>query len=227
VVLGLVAVRPTAGHELAAFASRSVANFFPLTRSHVYLELDRLCRLGYLHATEVAQDRLPNKRVYEIMPAGLVELGRWLHDDGDLAPDRTRSLFLVRVFFGDRMSPDGVASLLDRYEAGARAARDRLAEVVDRLADSPDALFRRSTAMYGVRHEQAKLDWVAEVRPLLLAAAAAADPELPDSADTAGPVDTAAAADDPAAADPDDPDDRHPDEPDGGDTPAAERPAPC
>jgi DNA-binding PadR family transcriptional regulator len=211
VVLGLVSVRPTAGHELAAFASRSVANFFPLTRSHVYLELDRLCRLGYLDATEVAQERLPNKRVYEITPAGVLELGRWLHDEGGLAPERTRSLFLVRVFFGDRLSPDGIGSLLDRYEAAAVAARDRLAAVVDRLADRPEAVFRRSTAMYGVRHEQAKLDWVAEVRPLLLAAATAA----------------AAAADaDPARA-PDPARDPDPHSPDGRDAPAAEAPSPC
>ena len=50
----------------------------------------------------------------------------------------------------------------------------RLSEVVERLADRPQAAFRRATAMFGVRREQAKLDWIADVRPLLLAAAACA-----------------------------------------------------
>jgi DNA-binding PadR family transcriptional regulator len=172
VVLGLVSVRPAAGHELAGFAGRSVGNFFPLTRSHIYLELDRLCRLGLLDATEVKQERLPTKRVYEITAAGAETLRRWL-EDVDPPAERMRNLFLVRVFFGDRMTPARMASLLDEYAAAARINRDRLAVLVERLSERPEAVFRRSTAMFGVRQEQAKLDWVADVRPLLLDAAVA------------------------------------------------------
>lgn len=186
VVLGLVSVRPTAGHELAGFASRSVGNFFPLTRSHVYLELDRLCRLGFLDATEVAQERLPTKRVYTINAAGAEELRRWV-DETALEPERQRNLFLVRVFFGDRMTPGGLEAMLEAYGTAAVAARDRLGEIVERLADQPEAAFRRATAMFGVRREQAKLDWLAEVRPVLLAAAAAGDAARRDAAPQEAP----------------------------------------
>ncbi|MGN6169699.1 MAG: PadR family transcriptional regulator [Solirubrobacteraceae bacterium] len=170
VVLGLVSVRPRAGHELAGYAERSIGNFFPLTRSHIYSELDHLCRLGLLDATEVPQDRFPTKRVYEITTDGEAVLRRWL-DESPLGLDRQRNLFLVRVFFADRLSPARLEALLGEYEADARARRDRLAEAAQRLADRPQASFRRATAMFGVRREQAKLDWVAEVRPVLLAAA--------------------------------------------------------
>ena len=84
VVLGLVSVRPRAGHELAGYAERSIGNFFSLTRSQVYSELDRLCALGLLEATEVPQERLPTKRVYEIAAEGEAVLGggwrmrRWI-----------------------------------------------------------------------------------------------------------------------------------------------------
>ena len=169
VVLGLVSVRPRAGHELAGYAGRSVGHFFSLTRSHIYSELDRLCELGLLEATEVPQERLPTKRVYEITAAGERALRGWL-EESPLGPERQRNLFLVRVFFGDRMSPARLEAILDEYEAEAQARRDRLGEVVERLADRPAAAFRRATALFGVRREQAKLDWVAEVRPLLLAA---------------------------------------------------------
>ena len=74
-------------------------------------------------------------------------------------------------FFADRMSPSRLEAILGEYEGEARARWDRLGEVVERLADRPQAAFRRATAMFGVRREQAKLDWVTEVRPLLLAAA--------------------------------------------------------
>ncbi len=171
VVLGLVSLRPTAGHELAGFAERSVGYFFPLTRSHLYTELDRLCTAGLLEATEVHQEKLPTKRVYEITPAGADALKDWL-DESAVVPVRHRNLLLVRVFFGDRMSPGRIDALLDEFVADTIARRDRLSAIVDRLADRPEAVFRRSTAMFGVRYEQANLDWVDEIRPILSTAGA-------------------------------------------------------
>jgi DNA-binding PadR family transcriptional regulator len=170
VVLGLVSLRARAGHELTGYAERSIGNFFPLTRSHIYSELDRLSRLGLLKATEVPQQRFPTKRVYEVTAEGEDALRGWL-EGSPVGPDRQRNLFLVRMFLADRMSPARLEAILGEYAAQARARRDRLAEVVRRLADRPQATFRRATAMFGVRREQAKLDWVDEVRPLLLAAA--------------------------------------------------------
>jgi DNA-binding PadR family transcriptional regulator len=172
VVLGLVSIRPMTGYDLAAYAERSIGNFFPLTRSHIYSELDRLGRLGLLEATEIAQENAPTKRVYEITPDGSDELRHWL-GDAVMKEERSRSLFLVRIFFGDRTSSEHLTALLDEFESAAQARRDRLAAIVDKLADRPASVFRRSTAMFGLRREQANLDWVAEVRPMLLAASAA------------------------------------------------------
>jgi DNA-binding PadR family transcriptional regulator len=167
-VLGLVSVRPTTGHDLAAYAERSIGQFFPLTRSHVYSELDRLCRLGLLEVTEVPQQRFPTKRVYDITPHGVEQFDDWLADSA-LPPERHRNLFLVHVFFGDHMSPERMAALLDAYEAASVGYRDLLIKLVDRLADRPESRFRRATAMFGLAQVQAKLDWLDKVRPILLA----------------------------------------------------------
>src|SRR5436309_6616830 len=80
VVLGLVSVSPATGHELAGFSERSIGNFFPIARSQIYSELDRLCGLGLVAATEVPQARFPTKRVYELTDAGAAELRRWLEE---------------------------------------------------------------------------------------------------------------------------------------------------
>ena len=172
VVLGLVSIRPMTGYELTGYAERSIGNFFPLTRSHIYSELERLGRLGLLEAAEIAQENAPTKRVHEITPAGSDQLQRWL-EGTVMSEGRSRNLFLVRIFFGDRTTPERLAALLDEHEAAARFRRDQLAAVADKLADRPGSVFRRSTAVFGLRREQADLDWVAEVRPMLLAAAAA------------------------------------------------------
>src|SRR5439155_2920920 len=41
-VLGLLAQQPSAGYELGARAATSIAHFWPLTRTHIYTELERL-----------------------------------------------------------------------------------------------------------------------------------------------------------------------------------------
>ena len=167
VVLGLVSVRPTTGHDLAAFAQRSIGQFFSLTRSHSYSELERLCRLGLLSVTEVEQERFPTKRVYEITDAGVEVLTAWL-EDSELPAERQRNLFLVRVFFGDRISSTRLNELFDAYERATRERRDYMAAFVDRLADRPQSAFRRATAMFGLAQAQARLDWLEQIRPLLL-----------------------------------------------------------
>jgi DNA-binding PadR family transcriptional regulator len=166
VVLGLVSIRPGAGHELAGFSERSIGNFFPIARSQVYSELERLCRLGLLSATEVPQQRFPTKRVYEVTADGDAELRRWL-DEAAVEPDRNRNLFLVRVFFGDRVSRGRLGALLDEYAAGAQANRDALAAVVERLAGRPQSVYPWATALFGFHHAQATLNWVADVRLIL------------------------------------------------------------
>jgi len=172
VVLGLVSIRPMTGYELTGYAERSIGNFFPLTRSHIYSELDRLGRLELLEATEIAQETAPTKRVYTITPAGSAALARWL--EGTLESEgRSRNLFLVRIFFGHRTTPGRLAELLDQFEAAARFRHDQLAMMAEKLADRPGSAFRRSTAVFGLRHEAASLQWVTEMRPVLLAAAAA------------------------------------------------------
>jgi hypothetical protein len=121
--------------------------------------------------TEVEQERYPTKRVYEITAEGVGVLEAWL-DDLELPPARERNLFLVRVFFGDRIASERLEALLAAYEGATRTRRDRYAEVVDRLADRPESTFRRATAMFGLAQAQASLDWIADVRPLLLDARA-------------------------------------------------------
>src|ERR1700692_721512 len=86
---------------------------------------------------------------------------------------RSRNLFLVRIFFGDRTTPERLEELLDTFEMAARFRRDQLALTAEKLAGRARAGFRRSTPVCAMRHEEANLEWVAEMRPVLLAAAAA------------------------------------------------------
>jgi PadR family transcriptional regulator AphA len=158
VVLGLVSRRPMSGYDVASLATRSIAHFWPISRSQVYAELSRLEADGYVVGTHVEQDNRPDKRRYELTAMGDEALDSWLEADG-YAPDRTRSGFLAKFFFGENITPDQRLILLGEYRAEIDAYRLELQGIVDKLEDRPGAFYGRSTALYGVLTAEAKLNW--------------------------------------------------------------------
>lgn len=168
-VLGLLARRPSSGYELGTRAAASIDNFWPLTRPHIYGELAKLEALGYVVGVEVAQEHLPDKRVYSVTPQGAQALGAWLADPDPGVP-RPRQPMLVKLFFGERVAPERAAALLARYRTQTLARRDRFAAAAAAdaaaVAADPDSprRFGRATALFGLRRAEADLAWIDEVR---------------------------------------------------------------
>jgi DNA-binding PadR family transcriptional regulator len=171
-VLGLLSRQPTSGYELGSLAERSIAHFWPITRAHIYAELPRLEAAGLVSATEVAQRRRPDKRVYTITAAGEAALDDWLAST-ELGPDVRRHLLLLKVFFGDRIPPERLASLLAKERGRLQALRDHYTATVARLEGDPGAVWRRATALYGVHCVEGQLAWLDEIEPLLAASSSA------------------------------------------------------
>ena len=167
-VLGLLARRPSSGYELGTRAAASIDNFWPLTRTHIYGELAKLEALGYVVGVEVAQELLPDKRVYSVTPEGARALDAWL-DNPDPGVPRPRQPMLVKLFFGERIAPEQAAALLTRYRTQALARRDWLAAAAAAdaaaVAADPESprRFGRATALFGLRRTEADLAWVDEV----------------------------------------------------------------
>lgn len=165
VVLGLVGARPLAGYEMARFAARSIAHMWPIAKSQVYTELGRLEELGLIRGTDVAQERLPDKRVYELTGAGREALRAWILDDS--VDERFRSSTLTKLFFAASVETGAVSPMLDALEERTRARRDHLDGIATMLAGREPAFFPRLTALFGVRQAEATLAWVDEARALL------------------------------------------------------------
>ena len=109
-----------------ARAAASIDHFWPLTRTHIYGELAKLEALGYVTGVEVEQRHLPDKRVYSLTPEGEQALRSWL-DDPDPGTPRPRQPMLVKLFFGEHVSPEQTQTLLMRYREQVLARRDRYA----------------------------------------------------------------------------------------------------
>lgn len=165
-VLGLLSRGPTSGYELGSLAERTIAHFWPITRAHIYTELGRLEGAGLVTATEVTQRGRPDKHVYTITEAGERALDAWLAS-ADLGDERRRHPLLLKVFFGDRIPADRLASLLAAERARCEADRARYAAIAAALEDDPHTVMRRATVLYGVRCAEAQLRWLDEVEPTI------------------------------------------------------------
>lgn len=169
-LLGLLDRAPASGYELGSFAMRSIAHFWPITRTHVYGELNRLEGLGYVTGEEVAQSGRPDKRVYRLTAEGEAALDAWVNDV-HVPPETNRVPALLKVFFGARMRPDRLVALVAAHRDTARQGRDVLAAVVDDLAaHHPGEVYSRVTALYGLRQFEATLAWLDEAEALLTGA---------------------------------------------------------
>src|SRR5258708_33266176 len=77
-VMALLSFAPMSGYELARAADRSISRFWPISKPQVYAELQRLEGLGFVEATDVVHDKLPDKRVFRLTGAGGRALDGWL-----------------------------------------------------------------------------------------------------------------------------------------------------
>ena len=165
-ILGLLSIAAMSGYEAARAAQGSIAYFWPISKTHVYSELNRLEALGWARSDEVRQESLPDKRVYEITPAGERALDEWLVSEE--TPDAVyRIPMLIKMFIGHRISRDRMIEMLRAHREEAEAERRNLEEIVRSLESVDAAVFARATALYGLRAAEAIVRWTDEVQALL------------------------------------------------------------
>src|SRR5262249_59423595 len=98
VVLGLVALQPGSGYDLARLADRSVGYLWTPSRSQIYKVLPRLVADGLAAAKRVRQRDRPDKVLHSITPAGRRVLHRWLSEVDD-EPSGNGNIFALKLLF--------------------------------------------------------------------------------------------------------------------------------
>lgn len=147
------------GYELAAIARRGVGYVWAPARSRVYATLPRLAAAGLAARRDVVQRQRPDKQLHRITPRGEEALGTWL----ETVEPGSIDTFLLRVFFGDLMSP---AALRAHVEQHRRDAAERLAEYeeIERdIRDDEQARFGYLTLRWGLAASRGRLRWAEEV----------------------------------------------------------------
>ena len=120
----LVALReqPASGLDLAKRFSRSIGFFWSATHQQIYKVLGRMETDGWVAVTEVAQTGKPDKKVYDVTPAGAAVLAAWLAEPTPTHALRSDLAVKMRgASFGDRAAVlavvrDNLADHLARLE---------------------------------------------------------------------------------------------------------------
>jgi DNA-binding PadR family transcriptional regulator len=175
--LGLLLDGAASGYDLWHRAERSVAHFWPVTRSALYGELPRLEQRGYVTAEEVAQRNYPDKRVYEVTPEGRRAFVDWLVT-ADLA-ERPRHPQQLLLFFAAHAPREHTEQLLAAWRAQVERSRDTCRRILattsaqgsEPAGEQPEVPRdpRLLTALFGLRRATADLTFLDEIAPVLLA----------------------------------------------------------
>ena len=156
-VLGLLSAGERSGYDLKKAVEAGIGYVWTAAKSQVYAVLPRLVEGGYATAQHVRQERLPDKQLYRITKRGEEAFRAWLEEPVDY--NSSRSPFLLKVFFGAKMSRD---ALIAHVRAKRGAAAEELAEfreIEKRIKGSTRDYFGYATLRWGLAQSRAWMRW--------------------------------------------------------------------
>ncbi|WP_225729169.1 MULTISPECIES: PadR family transcriptional regulator [unclassified Nocardia] len=170
-LLGFLHEGPMTGWDLVAVAQQRIGSFWTLTQSQVYRELTAMAKAGLVTAGPPGRrDRKP----YTITDEGRAAFREWLEQRPGL--EQIRFPLLVTIMFADHLPRERLGAAIAEHRA---IHRERLAgyeQARGELRELGNADFRLATLEFGIRYEQAVLDWFDQL-PEVLPSVALAGPE--------------------------------------------------
>jgi DNA-binding PadR family transcriptional regulator len=156
-LLALLAKEPAHGYELKLALEQTFGQAYPSPNiGQIYVTLKRLEQDGLVRSEDVEQTTRPNKRVYELTPAGREALRAWVNEPSD--GPRVRDEFFIKLI----LAP--MAGLADRMELMNTQRRHYLGimrNLTELQADADPADVPARLLIEGaILHLQADLDWL-------------------------------------------------------------------
>ncbi len=161
--------RPASGLELAKRFSRSIGFFWHATHQQIYRTLARMDADGWVRATEVPQQGRPDKRVYDVSPAGREVLAAWLAEP--TTTQALRSELAVKLRGRElRRPPAAVLDVVRANLADHHVRLDHYQQLMKRDYPEPSALEGLDLDQYlvlrgGILMEETWIAWLTEYLP--------------------------------------------------------------
>src|SRR4051794_24186616 len=110
-VLGFIAeLGPSTPYDLKRAVAKSIAHFWSFPHSQLYVEPERLAKLGLL--SEEQEDHGRRRRLFSITDAGRAALKEWL-EAPSVVQTETRDLGLLKLYFADLTTPERVRTMAE------------------------------------------------------------------------------------------------------------------
>jgi DNA-binding PadR family transcriptional regulator len=155
------------GWQLHETANASVGAFWNITRSQIYLELDRLAAAGLVD--ELADGGPRRQRPYRVTSRGRDAFEQWIAElaRDEARADQLRSPLTLLVFFGEHMPRPLLRRALQAHRLMRERRLERLQAMLAAL-DSRDAR-RLPTAVLqrGIALAKLHLEWIDDVLLLI------------------------------------------------------------
>lgn len=115
-ILGFLNYAPMSGYDIVKAFHSSLEFFWHAQNSHIYLELKKLEKEGYICGEPVIQSDRPNKKIFSITETGRKAFMDWLAEGTGEEATHFKSSFLMKVFFCGNMPPAQSADLLRKFK---------------------------------------------------------------------------------------------------------------
>jgi PadR family transcriptional regulator, regulatory protein AphA len=164
-ILGLLESQPMHGYEMfQQFQSGILRQIVHLKMSQMYAFLKKLERLEYIEAELEPQGVRPPRKIFHLKDPGRNIFLEWLTTPVE-RPREIRVLFLLKLYFVQRIIPEQTARLIDREVIACRKFLDHLE--AQRLPDArtSDTAFLDHVVLRSRIHQtRALLDWLCELQ---------------------------------------------------------------
>lgn len=157
VLLALLAKEPAHGYELKQALEQIFGPAYPSPNiGQIYVTLGRLEKDGLVRGQDVAQTSRPNKKVYELTPAGREALSDWVEEQSDGA--RLRDDFFVKLALAPMA---GAADRMTLINKQRRHLLNLMRGLSEQAAATDPGNKIALLLIEGARlHLQADLDWL-------------------------------------------------------------------
>lgn len=161
-----LAERPGTGYQLSRQFGKSIGHFWSTSHQQIYRTLKKLEADGYITPTDVHQEGKPDKRVFELSPAGHQALSEWVSSPTELP--QLRNDFGVKLRGAEHTDPATMRTNVAQHRALHQQQLDLYHRYLHTQFPHPDQLQGRKLHQYlvlrgGIRTEEAFVDWCDEI----------------------------------------------------------------
>lgn len=164
-ILGFLNYGPMSGYDLIKAFESSLQFFWHAQSSHIYLELKKLEKKGYIAGETIIQSDRPNKKIFSITETGKQAFMNWLAEGAGENATQFKSAFLMKVFFSGNMPPAQSAAMLKNFKTDCETYLQKMGSTSESIEnygsnkETYQTLYWQFTVDFGYGFIKSCIEW--------------------------------------------------------------------